>query len=54
MRATDRPRLDQPPILPAPKLSIKLPISKDNTIFGVRSTDPAGHKSPTVYPMPTR
>jgi hypothetical protein len=34
--------------------SIKLPISKDNTIFGVRSTDPAGHKSPAVYPLPTR
>lgn len=34
--------------------SIKLPISKDNTIFGVRSSDPAGHKSPAVYPVPQR
>jgi hypothetical protein len=34
--------------------SIKLPISKDNTIFAIRSTDPAGHKSPAVYPLPTR
>jgi hypothetical protein len=35
-------------------LSIKLPISKDNTIFGVRSSDAAGHKSPAVYPLPRR
>ncbi len=35
-------------------LSIKLPISKDNTIFGVRSSDAAGHKSIAVYPMPVR
>jgi hypothetical protein len=34
--------------------SIKLPISKDNTIFGVRSSDAAGHKSPAVYPLPQR
>jgi hypothetical protein len=34
--------------------SIKLPISKDNTIFAVRSSDAAGHKSPAVYPTPTR
>ncbi len=35
-------------------LSIKLPISKDNVIFAVRSSDAAGHKSPAVYPMPQR
>jgi hypothetical protein len=35
-------------------LSVKLPISKDNVIFGVRSSDAAGHKSPAVYPMPVR
>ena len=35
-------------------LSIKLPISKDNTIFGVRAVDAAGHQSPAVYPMPVR
>jgi len=33
-------------------LLIKLPISKDNVVFGVRSSDPAGHKSPAVYPVP--
>jgi hypothetical protein len=33
-------------------LTITLPISKDNVVFGVRSSDPAGHKSPAVYPMP--
>ena len=35
-------------------LSIKLTISKDNTIFAVRSRDAAGHKSPAVYPLPAR
>jgi hypothetical protein len=33
-------------------LTIKLPISKDNIIFAVRSSDAAGHKSPAVYPSP--
>lgn len=33
---------------------IKLPISKDNVIFGVRSVDAAGHRSAAVLPMPTR
>jgi hypothetical protein len=36
------------------ELSIKLPVSKDNVIFGVRSSDAAGHKSPAVYPVPQR
>ena len=36
------------------KTSVTLPISKDNTIFGVRSVDAAGHRSPAVYPWPTR
>ncbi len=35
-------------------LSLKLPISKDNTIFGVRAVDAAGHQSPAVYPVPAR
>ena len=34
-------------------LTLKLPISKDSFIFGVRSVDPAGHRSPAVVPMPT-
>jgi hypothetical protein len=34
--------------------SITLPISKDNVIFGVRSVDAAGHRSPAVYPWLTR
>jgi hypothetical protein len=34
--------------------SVTLPISKDNVIFGVRSVDSAGHRSPAVYPWPTR
>lgn len=34
--------------------SIKLPVSKDNVIFGVRSVDAAGHRSPAAIPTPTR
>ncbi|MCU1222559.1 MAG: peptidase [Edaphobacter sp.] len=34
--------------------TIKLPISKDNVVFGVRSVDSAGHRSAAVLPMPTR
>ena len=35
-------------------ISIKLPISKDNVIFAVRSVDAAGHRSIAVMPTPTR
>jgi hypothetical protein len=35
-------------------LSLKLPISKDNMIFGVRTVDAAGHRSIAVFPTPTR
>ncbi|HMF52770.1 MAG TPA: hypothetical protein VK593_00375, partial [Edaphobacter sp.] len=34
--------------------TIKLPISKDNVVFGVRSVDSAGHRSVAVLPTPTR
>ena len=37
-----------------PANTLKLPISKDNVIFAVRSSDPAGHRSPAVLPTPTR
>jgi hypothetical protein len=30
--------------------SVTLPLSKDNVVFGVRTTDPAGHRSVAVYP----
>lgn len=30
--------------------TVSLPMSKDNVIFGVRSVDAAGHRSPAVYP----
>jgi len=33
-------------------LTLKLAISKDTYIFGVRSVDAAGHRSPAVAPMP--
>ena len=35
-------------------LTFKLAVSKDNVVFGVRSVDPAGHRSPAVLPMPQR
>ena len=35
-------------------LTLKLPYSKDNYIFGVRSVDAAGHRSPAVVPLPMR
>jgi Zn-dependent M28 family amino/carboxypeptidase len=35
-------------------LTLKLPISKDNVVFGVRSVDAAGHRSPAVVPFPMR
>jgi len=34
--------------------SVTLPISKDNVIFGVKSIDAQGHRSPAVAPMPER
>jgi hypothetical protein len=37
-----------------PATSIKLPVSKDNVIFGVRSIDSAGHRSLAVLPLPAR
>jgi hypothetical protein len=33
-------------------IRVKLPVSKDNVIFGVRACDGAGHCSPAVTPMP--
>jgi hypothetical protein len=33
-------------------LTLKLAISKDDVVFGVRSVDPAGHRSPAVVPLP--
>ena len=32
--------------------SVKLPVSKDNVVFGVRAVDAAGHRSVAVLPMP--
>jgi hypothetical protein len=33
-------------------LTLKVAVSKDSFIFGVRSVDAAGHRSPAVLPMP--
>ena len=35
-----------------PALTLKLAVSKDNVVFGVRSVDAAGHRSPAVLPLP--
>jgi hypothetical protein len=35
-------------------LTLKLDVSKDNVVFGVRSVDPAGHRSIAAFPMPLR
>jgi hypothetical protein len=35
-----------------PALTLTLPLSKDDVVFGVRSVDAAGHRSPAVAPMP--
>jgi acetylornithine deacetylase/succinyl-diaminopimelate desuccinylase-like protein len=35
-------------------LTLKLAVSKDNVVFGVRSVDPAGHRSTAVLPTPVR
>ena len=35
-------------------LSLKLAVSKDNVVFGVRSIDAAGHRSPAVLPVASR
>ncbi|MHB8303786.1 MAG: M28 family metallopeptidase [Acidobacteriaceae bacterium] len=31
-----------------------IPVSKDNVIFGVRSVDASGHRSPAAFPFPAR
>ena len=52
-RATEDPTWNQ--LKPAGNaLSIKLNVSKDNVVFGVRSSDAASHHSPAVLPMPGR
>jgi hypothetical protein len=35
-------------------LSVTVPVSKDNVIFGIRSIDAAGHRSVAVVPFPER
>jgi Peptidase family M28 len=39
---------------PAGGYSITLPISKDNVVFGIRSVDARGNRSPVVVPIPER
>jgi hypothetical protein len=53
-RATDAPAWTNSQAVPHGARFVNVGISKDNTIFGVRSVDPAGHRSPAAYPAPTR
>lgn len=43
---------DQPKV--GARESVKLPVSKDNVIFGVRAVDAQGHRSLAVVPLPLR
>ena len=52
MRPSDQPTWVS--VLPVTGTSLKIAISKDNTIFGVRTVDAAGHRSYAIYPMPLR
>jgi hypothetical protein len=51
-RPTDQP--DWVTVQPVAATTVKLAVSKDNTIFGIRSVDPAGHRSYAAYPVPAR
>ena len=54
-RSTEAPFWAPGASTPARKaLTIKLPISKDNVIFGVRSVSPTGNRSIAVLPLPAR
>jgi hypothetical protein len=52
MRPSDQPTWVS--VLPVTGTSLKIAISKDNTIFGVRTVDAVGHRSYAIYPMPLR
>jgi hypothetical protein len=41
---------DVPPQGPGAGITVTLPISKDNVIFGVRAVDAAGHRGLAVVP----
>jgi hypothetical protein len=51
-RSTDQ--TDWTAVEPVHATKATLAVSKDNTIFGVRTVDAAGHRSYAVYPMPSR
>ena len=52
-RATEQPTWTT--VAPAgAALRLTLPVSKDNVVFGVRSTDAAGHRGAAVLPIPGR
>jgi len=52
MRPTEQS--DWTAVQPVHDTKVKLAISKDNTIFGIRTVDAAGHRSYAIYPVPSR
>jgi hypothetical protein len=51
-RPTDQ--TDWTAVQPVHANKITLTVSKDNTIFGIRTVDAAGHRSYAIYPVPAR
>jgi len=53
-RETSAPDWQRSLPVKAGEMSVTVPVSKDNVIFGVRAVDAAGHRSLAVVPMPER
>jgi len=49
-RPTDQPTWTDS--LTVSTTNLRIALSKDNVVFGVRSTDPAGHRSVAIFPLP--
>ncbi|HEX4651003.1 MAG TPA: M28 family metallopeptidase, partial [Granulicella sp.] len=52
-RPTDQPNWTEA-LSTGSNTAVRIALSKDNVVFGVRSVDPAGHRSVAVLPLPQR
>jgi hypothetical protein len=52
-RPTDQPNWTEA-LSTGSNTAVRIALSKDNVVFGVRSVDPAGHRSVAVLPLPLR
>jgi len=52
-RPTDQPNWTEA-LSTGSNTAVRIALSKDNVVFGVRSADPAGHRSVAVLPLPLR